>query len=500
MAEVTMSFGGVELSPYLRIIDVRRPIGNPRDVSTNDAPSLGVNVQRVKLGAKTIEVDVQLMTKDGRTMEQRKHELAKILNVSKPVKIKFSDEPDKYYLGLPVDDIEPKNVTSWLQKFTLELLIPDGVAHATTYKRVTSAQAQVKADRVVFTLDNAGSVNARPIIRLKHNSENGYLGFVNSTGALEIGNPEDADTETVRSSEMLLDYRDSKVTAGLAAATPNQAILNDTSQRLGGSVKSSTVWGRPHLELNTRGGTTGNNAATLTWNIPADSTGEAGSLNDYIWWRQIFWLGAANQYGFIKLTVSDTNGKFLYGVETFKRGNGLGCEYNFMASDGKGGYNILRRWTFTGTHVDSQNPFNEPRGWSDLRRNDDKVTVFWWGSYIPITIPEIKGRRSAKIHVAFGTIGNKPLVTHMYLDGLLYVKDYVPKVQNIPNIFQPGYTVEVNSENDTAKINGLDVANRVVHGSEWIEIPPGQSTLEVFFSSWQQTKPDITIEFEERWL
>lgn len=110
---------------------------------------------------------------------------------------------------------------------------------------------------------------------------------------------------------MLLDYRDSKVTAGLAAATPNQAILNDTSQRLGGSVKSSTVWGRPHLELNTRGGTTGNNAATLTWNIPADSTGEAGSLNDYIWWRQIFWLGAANQYGFIKLTVSDTDGKFL---------------------------------------------------------------------------------------------------------------------------------------------------------------------------------------------
>ena len=80
MAEVTMSFGGVELSPYLRIIDVRRPIGNPRDVSTNDAPYLGVNVQRVKLGAKTIEVDVQLMTKDGRTMEQRKHELVFVLS------------------------------------------------------------------------------------------------------------------------------------------------------------------------------------------------------------------------------------------------------------------------------------------------------------------------------------------------------------------------------------------------------------------------------------
>ena len=40
-------------------------------------------------------------------------------------------------------------------------------------------------------------------------------------------------------------------------------------------------------------------AGSLTWDIPADSSGATGSLNDYIWWRQIFWLGATNQYVFV---------------------------------------------------------------------------------------------------------------------------------------------------------------------------------------------------------
>jgi hypothetical protein len=192
-----------------------------------------------------------------------------------------------------------------------------------------------------------------------------------ASGAFELGNPEEADTEIVKQSEVLFDYRDSKITNGLTASKKNVAILNDTSQNLVGTVASVDWSGRKHLFLQNAGGTTGNNAGSLTWDIPNDSAGGAGSLNDYIWWRQVFWLGAANQYGFIKLTVSDTNGKFLYGVETFKRAQGLGCEYNFMASDGNGGFKMVKRWTFNGTHEDSQNPFNEPRGASDLKRNDD---------------------------------------------------------------------------------------------------------------------------------
>ncbi|WP_220514407.1 distal tail protein Dit, partial [Streptococcus pneumoniae] len=46
-------------------------------------------------------------------MEQLKHDLAGILNVLEPVKITYGDEPDKYYMGLPVDEITPENLTRW---------------------------------------------------------------------------------------------------------------------------------------------------------------------------------------------------------------------------------------------------------------------------------------------------------------------------------------------------------------------------------------------------
>ena len=201
----------------------------------------------------------------------------------------------------------------------------------------------------------------------------------------ELGNPEEADTEVVKQSEVLLDFRDSKIGNALTTGAPNVGIMNDQNENpvFSGSIRKVNVWGRDHLELNGRG------FSTLTWDIPNDSAGGVGSLNDYLWWRQVFWLGATNQYGAMKITVSDTNGQFLYGVETFKRAQGLGCEYNFMASDGNGGYKMVKRWTFNGTHEDSQNPFNEPRGSSDLKRNDDKVTVFWWGSYNTFVIAEI---------------------------------------------------------------------------------------------------------------
>ncbi|VUC64717.1 hypothetical protein [Streptococcus pseudoporcinus] len=69
---------------------------------------------------------------------------------------------------------------------------------------------------------------------------------------------------------------------------------------------------------------------------------------------------------------------------------------------------MLKKWTFTGTHHNHQNPFNEPRGWSDLKRNDEGNGLLV-GSYTTFTIPEIKGRKSAKIHVAFGALGNKTI-------------------------------------------------------------------------------------------
>ena len=496
----TVIYNNHDLSEVIKINEVIRPVGNERDVTTNDAPFLGVNVQEVRTGPKKIKVKFTVQKKTARDTELAKHTLATILNTDKPVRIDISDEPDKYYMGLVIGSVDVDNIARWLQKGEFEILVPDGVAHGTTYRRFDNGQEQ--PDKVVFNLVNNGNVPAFPVVTVKNNTENGYIGLVNISGAFEVGDREEADTGIVKRSEVLIDFRGDRISDGFARATKNKAVTNDNSENVVGTAELTTLWDKKHIRLRdqTTSGKYGNYATSLSWDIPTDSSGAVGSLDDYIIGRQIFVSNAANQYGFIKITVSDTNGQFLYGIETFKRTKGQDCEFNVFGSDGKNSYYFLKCLNFTGISDSKLNPFTSSRGQFEIKRNDDRVHVYYQGSVYSFIIPEIKSRKSAKIHVMLGAYHDKPMVTHMYIDELLYRKDFVPAIGDVPNRYPIGSNVVLNSENDTVTVDGLEKVVDVVDGSSFLTIPPGNSQLEVYCSSWVKTKPTVKIEFKERYL
>lgn len=496
----TVIYNNHDLSEVIKINEVIRPVGNERDVTTNDAPFLGVNVQEVRTGPKKIKVKFTVQKKTARDTELAKHALATILNTDKPVRIDISDEPDKYYMGLVIGSVDVDNVARWLQKGEFEILVPDGVAHGTTYRRFDNGQEQ--PDKVVFDLVNNGNVPAFPVVTVKNNAENGYIGLVNTSGAFEVGDREEADTGIVKRSEVLIDFRGDRISDGFARATKNKAVTNDNSENVVGTAELTTLWDKKHIRLRdqTTSGKYGNYATSLSWDIPTDSSGAVGSLDDYIIGRQIFVSNAANQYGFIKITVSDTAGQFLYGVETFKRTQGQDCEFNVFGTDGKGSYYFLKCLNFTGVSDSKLNPFTSSRGQFEIKRNDDRVHVYYQGSVYSFIIPEIKSRKSAKIHVMLGAYHDKPMVTHMYIDELLYRKDFVPAIGDVPNRYPIGSNVVLNSENDTVTVDGLEKVVDVVDGSSFLTIPPGNSQLEVYCSSWVKTKPTVKVEFKERYL
>lgn len=496
----TVIYNNHDLSEVIKINEVIRPVGNERDVTTNDAPFLGVNVQEVRTGPKKIKVKFTVQKKTARDTELAKHTLATILNTDKPVRIDISDEPDKYYMGLVIGSVDVDNVARWLQKGEFEILVPDGVAHGTTYRRFDNGQEQ--PDKVVFNLVNNGNVPAFPVVTVKNNTENGYIGLVNISGAFEVGDREEADTGIVKRSEVLIDFRGDRISDGFARATKNKAVTNDNSENVVGTAELTTLWDKKHIRLRdqTTSGKYGNYATSLSWDIPTDSSGAVGSLDDYIIGRQIFVSNAANQYGFIKITVSDTNGQFLYGIETFKRTKGQDCEFNVFGSDGKNSYYFLKCLNFTGISDSKLNPFTSSRGQFEIKRNDDRVHVYYQGSVYSFIIPEIKSRKSAKIHVMLGAYHDKPMVTHMYIDELLYRKDFVPAIGDVPNRYPIGSNVVLNSENDTVTVDGLEKVVDVVDGSSFLTIPPGNSQLEVYCSSWVKTKPTVKVEFKERYL
>ncbi|MCY7080031.1 distal tail protein Dit [Streptococcus oralis] len=497
MSVVTMNFNKTDLSDLIEIHDVRRNIGNNRSIATSYTSTIGVNVQQQTIDAKFIEVEFSIWSKDRNTL---KHKLAGIFNVNSVKKLIFSDEPDKYYLAMPIESISMQETSGRRSTGSMKFIVPDGVAHSSAYKSVTEPISAT--DRLVFEVNNEGNVDAYPIITIKNNSENGYVGIVNAQSAFEMGNREAVDASATKPSVILLDFREDKISSGYTKALKNEAITNDGTEYIVGTAEMLNLWDRPHIRLkNLRGETKLQNYATsLTWEIPVDSDGEVGSLDDYLWWRQVFWSEANNQYGFIKVTVSDEAGQFLYGVETFKRSLGSECEYNFFVSDGKGGYNILKRWWFDASTTGDINPFSVAKGWSDLKRNDDKIQVFYRGSYFTFTVHEIKDKKSAKIHITIGAYRDNPMVSHMYLDEIYYRKDFASVAKDIPNRYPIGSTIIVNNEEDTIMVDGINKFGDRVHGSSWIKLPPGKSQLEIYTSSWVQKKPTVSINFEERWL
>nr|MCW1091990.1 phage tail protein [Streptococcus anginosus] len=57
------TFKGVDLSPFLNILEIKRTIGNERILTTEDLVETGVDLQEVSYGAKIIKIKVALASR-----------------------------------------------------------------------------------------------------------------------------------------------------------------------------------------------------------------------------------------------------------------------------------------------------------------------------------------------------------------------------------------------------------------------------------------------------
>ena len=277
--------------------------------------------------------------------------------------------------------------------------------------------------------------------------------------------------------------------------------MTNSPENLNGTSELVTVAGKKRVKLREQfNGTYNKSYSTgLSWEIPADSTGQKGSLNDYIFCKLVYQLDSVAQCGFIKVTVTDANNQFLYGIETYKRYNGLYCGFNVFATNNND-YNFLKTLDFDSSSDQNRNPFAKTRGQFEIMRNDERVQVYYNGSHYNFFVPEIRGKKSAKIHVTIGGFHGKAIIPHLYLDELMYRKDFVSVINDLPNRYPIGSNVILDSENNSVTVDGIEKAVDVVQGSKFLSIPPGSSQLEVYCSSWVKTKPTVKVEFKERYL
>lgn len=771
-----MTYNNKDLSELITIQEVLRNVGNERSVTTDDSPSLGVNITQLKTSAKIISVSFYMKNKFNKyALNQDKHTLAGILNVDEPVRITFDDEPDKYYMGYVqgIPDIE--DPIAWLSVLKMELIIPDGVAHSSTYRtfsdytytslvlnvdtgeqilnnasgpfkpnrrptddfdnyeyyntsnvflengktyaikaetdgvftgqhnvnvesdnvvlwlapyghsvgwdsdhkivsdsntstgtsfywdkpsgnyvlRVNTYHKSesllktvrnvklvetgagtgstieitgenklknnlgpfvpnkqptddfdnyqvydnttiflengkqylikaesngvfsdvhlpnVESDRVVlwavndarsvnqivsspktgtdgtlitwthptatyrlrvnsyhrtpdktisnvtivergkevgyFKMDvlNNGNVKALPIIDIKTRSDNGYYGIVNKLGAMGVGDPEEQDGVVKQFSETLYNFKYGEARKVLAAAYINETVTNDPySLQIFNEPVIEHAFGYDHIAHNHDASVQAGklSVSSVSFDLVSDRPEDDGSLYEYVEWKQLFWSGQDGDAGCLKVTVSDENGNFLYGVETIKRKNGLVTDFNFIDSDGKGGYRLHEISTFLSTHLPEQNPFCDGLGMAKFARNNDSINVYWRGKMLNFSTPNLKDKKAFKVHFTLISYPNKVKVRHMYFDAFIIRNSRSNYIADSPNRYFSGSKLTINSENRTIQQNGNYSLSQKIIGSDFNSIPVGESALEFYTSSWSADFPEITVRFEERWL
>lgn len=476
----TLSVSGRESLEY-NISDEDRPVGMD-----------GMEYYGKRQGGRTLTVKFALSGADAATFMTRFRELKNFCK-GEDRAIRFADEPNAHYTGtlLSLDAPEPGrlSIIGEMQFYCADPYLESDL--------ITTVQAKMEEGKLVAHVNNNGSGSVYPVYRIKHKAENGYIGIVHTGGAFEMGNIEEADGSTYQQSESLVSisrFFDLQDDHGVNYMHPYHVMS--------GTLIAQSINSEKHLCLNNLGpeidGRWIGGMRTLT--IPADSEGVFGAKNFYCYLNHWFETGLMGQTAEQSIAFLTADNKVICGYSIFKAdmtGNTACLE---MWANGK----VLRSIAFTPSYLEAQNPFTAHGGHNDIRKEEDKVTFFWGGSYPSFSVPEIKEMECHKIQIAFTQYSKRGkgdnYVTRNYLDSVEYRKLNVDKWKDEPNRYPSTSEVVVNCEADSITVNGLPRNDEMVTGSAFYSLPPGETDIEFYTSSWCKELPEITVEYRKRWL
>ena len=403
--------------------------------------------------------------------------------------LRFADEPNAHYVGTLVTVDEPESgqlyVVGEMSFYCADPYLISDVLDSDT--------AATESGILTAHVDNDSSAAVYPIYRIKHVTENGYLGIVHPGGAFEMGNREEADTETYQQSEVLTkgmsDYVQYTGDNPKNTAIKNNGTLNLASDgylRLG-SAGSGSHW----------------HGGCRKWDLPADSNGEAGAKNFYLWFRLQFMTGLIAQTGLIQVMLTDTSNNIIAAFEVHKD-DMVGNKAYAQAWVGGNSLREAFKWDFTPTIYEKQNGFIYAKGYEDILKIGSKIRFFYYGKYYEISVPELANVKVASVQVFIGQYAarntSKQLVTVMGVGELRGRKDYVNKLKDIPNRYAAGSEIVVDTESDSILVSGLPANDEKVDGAEFPSLPVGKTDIEFYTSSWCESPPEVTVEYRKRWL
>lgn len=491
---LSVKFNGFELN---RILDVLK--GFDREVGTSK--SVGLEKIGRSRGKKFVytsaeEGNIKMPFRFNTDINEKRRELAAILDVTEPKELIFGDEPDKVYYALPTSDI-PLSEIVFLGKGTINWIVPDGLAHSTAQKPFTTYMNDngVMEMKVI----NNGTVPVPISFEATMTSDNGYFGVASEYGAMQFGDITEVDgtmVETPRS-KTLLTFNNLADWDKMIPATINRENSNK---------KTGLTMGVRQDVFNTA---LGNLSGTMqTTGIATGGLRGANfepSRNVYLWFRYWFETGRMGQTGTSSLSLIAEDNSLIASVIVEKQDT-AGNQARVIFKVGGANPRQLLVIPFQPTHWNTQNPITwiDGGGPMDLRKVGSKITFYWWGRYYTFDIAEFADVKASRVEYYAGQWNGRNLtnqrVDFMHLRRLSVTQLNVEEWRNDPNRYSVDDVLYIDGEGPRkqAYINGMPTLGDEVVGTKYFKVPPGETIINFYYSDFA-TAPVVKGYIREAW-
>lgn len=447
---------------------------------------------------RDITVSFALTADDRNSHEKLFNKLKGLLNTGDS-KFIFDDESDVYYIGtvsgVTSSYINSSGTDAIASKGEITIHCSDPYKYSTVQK---SVNASFSDGVLMATVANNGT-KAVPIdYTITHNHENGYVGIVSEHGVIQLGKIEEADGETYDNSEFITNSSGFKVWSGDSKWVDDTGVNGqNNASTTQGSFVVSNVGGNDVLALASSGLTTAGkiNGAMKTLTLPK------ASKNVYVYMNSWFETGLMGQTGAQTIAFLDSNNKCICAQCIFKgdmTGNSAGVDFWVGGNSPK----IVKHVDFEPSYSDGQNPYNENRGHSDMRKDGEKITFFWWGNYPSFIVPELADVKVAKVQIYIAQYGARgtgsQYVTRNYFRRIA-VRSDVEHWRDVPNRYQLGDVIYIDGKESQVYLNGMSDMGDEVRGSTYFLAPPGETKIQFCYSSFCTSAPTITAQIREAW-
>lgn len=492
-----MSFNGVylenEIDGYRTLSVQGRELASSsiNDIEINSKD--GTRYKSRKYDPRIITVKYQLISKSNSEFRKAFNKMNSIFAVEQ-AQIIFNDEPDKFFIGTTQGNHEIEGGSNSVIG-EIEIYCADPYKYSIEEKEVSPTLD----NGYTFAIDYNGTKIANPRIEFTMNSENGFLGLVDTKGnILEFGNVDEADGVTKSRNEQLVSlddfYNASDDTGGTDYMHPTHAVKGTLARR--------TFENNQFLGFGTAGSTDhSSNGGLRTVTIPVDSQGGRGAKNWYAWMRVLFRaVKYQGQTGEMCISFLTDDNKLIAGVNWYKTDcNGNTGDYELWAN-GK----MIKSYAYTTSHLHHQNPWAWDWGYCDLKKEGAKLTFYYWGGYPSYYIPEVENMVCTKIQISMKQYWNRTgnqMISHMGVNQFKFTKLGVNYWVDSRNVFQNGDTAVVNLDDNSFTLNGLSKPNLGKLGNNWdgFSLKPGYNQIQFTHSSWA-SKPNAVLKYREVFL